>query len=509
MRILTDENIFRSSYFKNICPCYEQFLEPEKLFSRLTDDPAEIKRRQDILRDLLDNSKLFGDLCSLSDTVKLYKATFDGMPDHDRGDFRLNLEYFDAACGVIELLDRFLKSAEYTGQYPWLVSFSKSVGELAQKYSAEKMIAAWKQTFVPEENMHACDFGFSLDDILWPKQYKLLSMRAQEYTRRNCSYRIEQIKIPFVDRAHVGVIGSIRGINHAPVWWTHSKSDYSQSYILKVYAANYLEEHAVSDAPFRVKLFATALIAELESIINEFVPYLCAAKIALYWREKGIPFCIPEFGKPGEIDIKGLFNPYIVENEGIETTIENDIALSGEIAVVTGANRGGKTAFVTSVTLCQILFQLGFPIPAKSAKLGLFNGIITVFAGEEQGLIGTGRLGEELKKLAAGLKAAQEGNTLICFNEPLTGTSSRDGERILAETLCILKESEATGFVVTHLLGLAHALDFLNQVSGSAFVTLTAQTDGDKPLYKIIPAPAAETSHARAVVYDVMYNSTN
>ncbi|HOP12063.1 MAG TPA: hypothetical protein PK629_11285 [Oscillospiraceae bacterium] len=545
MRILTDKNIFRSSYFKNICPGYEQFFEPEKLFLRMTDEPVELKRRQDILRDLLKTPELFEDLRFISEAIMQFKSSFDDMPNHDCGDFRLNLEPFNDADGAISLLARFLKTTEYAEKFPWLKNFKAGVMTLSERHCVEKMITAWEQAFVPEEHMRACDFGFNLDDILWPTHYKLLAMREREYTKKNTPYKIEQIKMPLSNRMqatfkeldlNTTIVTRTEGIdqfqlndnrfmarrenfifseeamgNRSKVNSIMQNYDaefgkimdeefYSKNYILKAVACQLLRDRSASDAPARIKYFVTSLIGELEPLVTEFVPYLCAAKVALYWREKGIPFCIPAFGKPGEIDIKGLFNPYIAENEGIEGTIENDIALSGEIAVVTGANRGGKTAFVTSVTLCQILFQLGFPIPAKSAKLGLFNGIITVFASEEQGLIGTGRLGEELKKLAAGLKAAQEGNTLICFNEPLTGTSSRDGERILAETLCILKESEAMGFVVTHLLGLAHALDFLNQVSGSAFVTLTAQTDGDKPLYKIIPAPVAETSHAKAVV---------
>ncbi len=545
MRIITDENIYKPSYFKNICPGYEQFFEPEKLFSRLTDEPAELKRRQIILRDLLENPELYENLRFLSEAIMQFKSAFDDMPNHDLGDFRLNLERFNDADGAVGLLDRLIKTAEYAEQYPWLNNFAQGVQKLTQKYSAEKLIAAWEQAFVPEMIMRACDFGFNFDDILWPVRYKLLAMHESEYTKKNTSYRAEQIKIPMINR----VFGTLSGIlenssvsyrmegdgqlrntdNQALMRRDQYTFDakalgarmkinsaandydpelgkkmdleyYGESYSLKAVACQLLKNRSAADAPSRIKFFITALIADLEPLVTEFVPYLCAAKTALYWREKNIPYCIPEFGKPGEVNIQGLINPYIAENEGVEATVENDVFINGEIAVVTGANRGGKTAFVSSATLCQLLFQLGFPIPAKLAKLGVFSGIVTVFAGEEQGLIGTGRLGEELKKLSAALAAAQEKNTFVCLNEPLTGTSSRDGERILTEALCILKKSRATGFVVTHLLGLAKAIDTINEAGGSPLVTLTAQTEGDKPLFKIIPAPAAESSHAKAVV---------
>ncbi|HNX15111.1 MAG TPA: hypothetical protein PK854_04145 [Oscillospiraceae bacterium] len=542
MRILTDENIFKSSYFKNICPGYEQFFEPEKLFSRLTDDPAEIGRRQNILRDLLGNPMLFEDLCFISDAVMQFKSSFDELPNHDLGDFRLNLECFNDADGVVGLVDRFLKTAEYAKQYPWLNGFRDSVREIAQRHSAQKMIAAWEQAFVPEIVMHACDFGFNFDDVLWPVKYKLLAMREQEYSRKNTAYRTEPIKIPLIDRIQGTMTAARSGqlapflsdgnghpfhpgtplndvqtfgkdglaermkIDNAAHTMDADISNYADenkfgdAFLLKVVGCELMEGYTVFDAPGRIKYFVMTLAAELEPLVTEFVPYLCAAKTALYWHEKEIPYCIPAFGKVGEISITGLIDPYVAQNEGIGETIENSVCVNKEIAVVTGANRGGKTAFVTSVTLCQILFQLGFPVPAVDAELGVFSGIVSVFAGEEQGLIGIGRLGEELKKLADGLFAAQTGNVFICFNEPLTGTSSRDGERILAEALCMLKEAGASGFVVTHLLGLAKTLDIINQAGGSPLVTLTAQTDGDRPLYKIIPAPPAESSHAKAVV---------
>jgi hypothetical protein len=160
MRILTDENIFKSSYFKNICPGYEQFFEPEKLFLRLTDDAAEIKRRQNILCDLIGNSELFEDLCFLSEAIMQFKTAFDDMPNHDLGDFRLNLERFNDADGAFGLLDKFLKAADYAEQYPWLNDLAKGVKALSEKRSIEMAVAAWEQAYIPEEHMRACDFGF-------------------------------------------------------------------------------------------------------------------------------------------------------------------------------------------------------------------------------------------------------------------------------------------------------------------------------------------------------------
>ncbi len=210
MKIISDETIFKSSYFKNICPGYEQFFEPEKLFSRLTDDPLEIKRRQDILCDLFDNPVLFEDLCFFSEAIMQFKSAFDDMPNHDLGDFRLNLACFGDADGAVGLLDLFLQTAHFTQRYSWLSGFAKGVNKLNQTHCAEKLIARWKEIFVPEEHMHSCDFGFNFDDILWPVNYKLLAMRKEESTKKNTPYQIQQIKIPLSQLIPLTLNGLVR-----------------------------------------------------------------------------------------------------------------------------------------------------------------------------------------------------------------------------------------------------------------------------------------------------------
>ena len=39
--------------------------------------------------------------------------------------------------------------------------------------------------------------------------------------------------------------------------------------------------------------------------------------------------------------------------------------------MITGANMGGKTVVLKTLTLCQYLFQYGFGIPAQSADIAV------------------------------------------------------------------------------------------------------------------------------------------
>ncbi len=193
-----------------------------------------------------------------------------------------------------------------------------------------------------------------------------------------------------------------------------------------------------------------------------------------------------------------------MEKLSVSEIVPNDVSLNREIAMITGTNEGGKTVFIKSVLIAQFFYQLGFPIPAERAEIGTADSIVSVFAKEEIGTIGSGRLGEELNLLSSCIKVVNTGNCFFCFNEPLTATSSHDSIVIMSNLLLTLQKSGARGLWVTHLLRLAAAYQLFNQSGGSKIKSLVAvvETNGDavKPRYKITEGEAAETSYAKQTV---------
>jgi DNA mismatch repair protein MutS len=62
--------------------------------------------------------------------------------------------------------------------------------------------------------------------------------------------------------------------------------------------------------------------------------------------------------------------------------VENDFEGSHPVTIVTGPNYSGKSVFLKQIALIVYLCHIGLPVPAKYAKIGLFDVMVSLFAGE-------------------------------------------------------------------------------------------------------------------------------
>ncbi|WP_297632555.1 hypothetical protein [uncultured Clostridium sp.] len=134
-----------------------------------------------------------------------------------------------------------------------------------------------------------------------------------------------------------------------------------------------------------------------------------------------------------DIDVKG--NDLVCNNE--------------ELIIITGANRGGKTIFLKSIGENQILFQSGLITLATEYKSKVFKNIFTHFKREEdKGLTG-GKLEEELKRMRDLMEEIKK-DSLVLFNEAFSSTNDREGKVISDNIINGLIESKVMVFFVTH-----------------------------------------------------------
>ena len=84
--------------------------------------------------------------------------------------------------------------------------------------------------------------------------------------------------------------------------------------------------------------------------------------------------------------------------------------------IVTGANQGGKSTFLRSLGIAQVLCQAGMYVPAKKYPLHAYEDIFTHFTRREDATMNMGKFEEELKRMEQILRGAKK-NTLILLNE--------------------------------------------------------------------------------------------
>ena len=118
------------------------------------------------------------------------------------------------------------------------------------------------------------------------------------------------------------------------------------------------------------------------------------------------------------------------------------------IALLTGANSGGKTTMLELLAHCTILAHMGLPVPAKSAKVGRIESLhVLAKAGGTQS---AGALEQTLLQLAE--VVSNENSKLILADELEAITEPGAGARIIAGMLEAAESHSGTCMLlVTHL----------------------------------------------------------
>lgn len=237
--------------------------------------------------------------------------------------------------------------------------------------------------------------------------------------------------------------------------------------------------------------------------------FLCAgARIIHEMQDCGLEICIPE-ARPAEekcFDVRGLCNPATAQKLKSENSeakiIPNDLAFDrdGMLYILTGPNRGGKSVILCAVGIAQLMFQLGLPVAARSARISPADGIYTHFTTESGSTTGKGRLGEECARLERLFGLISE-NSLVLLDETLSSTDSFEASAIACEVLAGLSAYGCRGIFATHLHELERHVAEINALptSRSRLDTLVAGMESGERSYIIERRQPDGKSYARDI----------
>ncbi len=249
------------------------------------------------------------------------------------------------------------------------------------------------------------------------------------------------------------------------------------------------------------------IMDELENLHIDLLYYLSALKYLTAMSEAEVETCFADIApmETKEFSATAMVNPVLTSFKG-KNTVRNDITFvpGGEILVLTGINQGGKTTFLRTVATIQLLFQLGWPVPARAARISPVDRIVTVFSHEEDTQLQHGKLGQELKTIRAGMDYVTPHSMLLC-NEPVTGTSPMENLYLSREVLTACKLNGYKGVWVTHLYDLANEAEEMNEkLSGSTVSSIIAiaikKEDSVEASYHIERGRPQFTSYAMEVL---------
>ena len=130
------------------------------------------------------------------------------------------------------------------------------------------------------------------------------------------------------------------------------------------------------------------------------------------------------------LDIKQGRHPVIeARMPAGEQYIANDVYLDTErqqIMIITGPNMAGKSALLRQTTLIVLLAQMGCPVPAESAHIGLVDKVFTRVGASDNISMGESTFMVEMTEAASILNNLSP-RSLVLFDELGRGTSTYDG----------------------------------------------------------------------------------
>jgi DNA mismatch repair ATPase MutS len=196
---------------------------------------------------------------------------------------------------------------------------------------------------------------------------------------------------------------------------------------------------------------------------------------------------------------RGLYDPCLALRLGGPVQ-GNDLDADGkQLIIVTGANQGGKSTFLRSVGLAQLMMAAGMFVAADTYAAAVARAVFTHYKREEDATMTAGKFDEELARMSRLAAAIDSGDLLLC-NESFAATNEREGSEIAGEVVGALTENGNTVIYVTHLYELARRL---HERPGDSTLFLRADrtSDGQRS-YRITEGAPLATSYGEDLYRD-------
>ena len=172
---------------------------------------------------------------------------------------------------------------------------------------------------------------------------------------------------------------------------------------------------------------------------------------ALQIRQRGLTF--PVLSDDGNTTYKEMFHPQVkaaLADRGRDFQ-PVDITFGHRPTLITGANMGGKTVVLKTLTLCQLLFQFGFGIPAASARIAVKDEIYFCIGDDQSVEKGLSSFAAEMKNIDAVIKASRENKKILALiDEPARTTNPTEGAALVTALLQVLADKDMSLVMTTH-----------------------------------------------------------
>ena len=226
------------------------------------------------------------------------------------------------------------------------------------------------------------------------------------------------------------------------------------------------------------QFFRKAAKERIITLVQEV--YRLDAFIAIAKSKETNGFHYPEYSSSGKpnFDFKALRHPLL--SDAVPYHFQNEDTVN--MCFLTGPNMAGKSTFLKAVGIAIYLAHLGFPIPARSARLSVYKGLITTINLSDDLGLGHSHYFAEVNRVreVADLLHQQQ-PLLVIFDELFRGTNVKDAFDASREVISAFARLRQSTFLIsTHIVEVAEVLDHRESIQ---FKYMDLTWEEDKPAY--------------------------
>lgn len=259
-----------------------------------------------------------------------------------------------------------------------------------------------------------------------------------------------------------------------------------------------LKDRGLNDVANALSQSTDHILSFFELLRCELGFYCGALNLHEALTQAGRPSCFPEVreGSRAGFSCRGLYDVCLALTvDG--PVVGNDVEADGaQLVVVTGANQGGKSTFLRSTGLAQLMMQAGMFVGAEDFSGATSARVFTHYRREEDKTMSSGKLDEELSRMSSIVDELTAGCTVLC-NESFAATNEREGSQIARQIVSALLESGVRLVYVTHLFDLAHGL-YEEGREDAVFLRAERKEDGRRT-FRVVAGEPLPTSYGKDV----------
>lgn len=285
-------------------------------------------------------------------------------------------------------------------------------------------------------------------------------------------------------------------------WFSRTFAPGPPSYSFQLAPRDESGARALSELRDRgINLVANALAQSTDHILSFF--RMLRTELAFYvgclnlhdqLAAQGEPMCFPQPAASGERRhaASKLYDVCLALTLKRQV-VGNELRADGkDLVIITGANTGGKSTFLRSIGLAQVMMQCGMFVPAKAFQANVCERIFTHYKREEDTEMNSGKFDEELSRMN-GIIDDIGPDCLVLFNESFAATNEREGSEIARQIVTALTERRIKVFFVTHQYEFAHGFHARNLPT--AIFLRAERQEGGARTFRITEGEPLPTSH--------------